>query len=162
MEKKILCFVLVVLFFVSCTEQKYSPALVEVDSLCYSNPKLALEKLTKIRKELDTTNIADWMYYRLIKLKAQDKAYLPHSDLKNINQLIEYYEGKGDKKLLPEVYYLAGSTYFDLHDSPQALDYYHKVLDNITAKDNLRLWGITHAQIGYALSRKLYDCGKTF
>ena len=151
MEKKILCFVLVVLFFVSCTEQKYSPALVEVDSLCYSNPKLALEKLTKIRKELDTTNIADWMYYRLIKLKAQDKAYLPHSDLKNINQLIEYYEGKGDKKLLPEVYYLAGSTYFDLHDSPQALDYYHKVLDNITAKDNLRLWGITHAQIGYVM-----------
>lgn len=65
--------------------------------------------------------------------------------------MISYYEGEGDKKMLPEIYYLAGSTYFDLHDSPQALDYYHKVLDNITADDNLRLWGITHAQIGYVM-----------
>ena len=53
--------------------------------------------------------------------------------------------------MLPEIYYLAGSTYFDLHDSPQALDYYHKVLDNITAGEHLRLWGITHAQIGYVM-----------
>lgn len=53
--------------------------------------------------------------------------------------------------MLPEIYYLAGSTYFDLHDSPQALDYYHKVLDNITADEHLRLWGITHAQIGYVM-----------
>ncbi len=80
------------------------------------------------------------MYFRLVKLKAQDKAYIPHSDLTNLNQMIAYYEGKGDKKMLPEIYYLAGSTHFDLHDSPQALDYYHKVLDNITADDHLRLW----------------------
>lgn len=65
--------------------------------------------------------------------------------------MISYYEGEGDKKMLPEIYYLAGSTYFDLHDSPQALDYYHKVLDNITADEYLRLWGITHAQIGYVM-----------
>lgn len=65
--------------------------------------------------------------------------------------MIYYYEGEGDKKMLPEIYYLAGSTYFDLHDSPQALDYYHKVLDNITADEHLRLWGITHAQIGYVM-----------
>ena len=136
---------------VSCDKHEYPSALVEADSLCYSNPKLALEKLVHIRKDLDTTNTADWMYYRLVKLKAQDKANIQHSDLKNINQLITYYEGKGDRRLLPEIYYLAGSTYFDLHDSPQALDYYHKVLDNITTKDDLRLWGITHAQIGYVM-----------
>ena len=151
MVKNIASFILLVVLCVSCGKHEYPSALVEADSLCYSNPKLALEKLAQIRKDLDTTNTADWMYFRLVKLKAQDKAYIPHSDLTNLNQMISYYEGEGDKKMLPEIYYLAGSTYFDLHDSPQALDYYHKVLDNITADDNLRLWGITHAQIGYVM-----------
>lgn len=151
MVKNIASFILLVVICVSCGKHEYPSALVEADSLCYSNPKLALEKLAQIRKDLDTTNTADWMYFRLVKLKAQDKAYIPHSDLTNLNQMISYYEGEGDKKMLPEIYYLAGSTYFDLHDSPQALDYYHKVLDNITADDNLRLWGITHAQIGYVM-----------
>ena len=151
MVKKIASFILLVVLCVSCGRHEYPSALVEADSLCYSNPKLALEKLAQIRKDLDTTNTADWMYFRLVKLKAQDKAYIPHFDLTNLNQMIAYYEGKGDKKMLPEIYYLAGSTYFDLHDSPQALDYYHKVLDNITADDHLRLWGITHAQIGYVM-----------
>lgn len=148
MVKKIILYILLVVLCVSCDKHEYPSALVEADSLCYSNPKLALEKLAKIGKSLDSTKTADWMYYRLVKLKAQDKANIQHSDLKNINQLITYYEGKGNKRLLPEIYYLAGSTYFELHDSPQALDYYHKVLDKITAKDDLRLWGITHAQIG--------------
>lgn len=151
MVKNIASFILLVVICVSCGKHEYPSALVEADSLCYSNPKLALEKLAQIRKDLDTTNTADWMYFRLVKLKAQDKAYIPHSDLTNLNQMISYYEGEGDKKMLPEIYYLAGSTYFDLHDSPQALDYYHKVLDNITADEHLRLWGITHAQIGYVM-----------
>lgn len=151
MVKNIASFILLVVICVSCGKHEYPSALVEADSLCYSNPKLALEKLAQICKDLDTTNTADWMYFRLVKLKAQDKAYIPHSDLTNLNQMISYYEGEGDKKMLPEIYYLAGSTYFDLHDSPQALDYYHKVLDNITADEHLRLWGITHAQIGYVM-----------
>ena len=148
MAKKIILYILLVVLCASCGKHAYPSDLVDADSLCYSNPKLALEKLAKIGKKIDTTNTADWMYYRLVKLKAQDKAYIPHSDLTNLNQLIAYYESNGDKRLLPEIYYLAGSTYFELHDSPQALGYYHKVLDKITAKDDLWLWGITHAQIG--------------
>lgn len=148
----IFCFcILAALLCASCVKHAYPQALVEADSLCYTNPQVALKKLQSIRRGLDTTNTADWMYYRFVKLKAQEKAYVPHSDLANINQLITYYEGKGDKTLLSEVYYFAGSTYFDLHDSPQALDYYHKVLDLISAKSNLRLWGLAHAQIGYVM-----------
>lgn len=148
----IFCFcILAALLCVSCVKHAYPQALVEADSLCYTNPQAALKKLQSIRRGLDTTNTTDWMYYRFVKLKAQEKAYVPHSDLANINQLITYYEGKGDKTLLPEVYYFAGSTYFDLHDSPQALDYYHKALDLISAKSNLRLWGLAHAQIGYVM-----------
>lgn len=103
MVKNIASFILLVVICVSCGKHEYPSALVEADSLCYSNPKLALEKLAQIRKDLDTTNTADWMYFRLVKLKAQDKAYIPHSDLTNLNQMISYYEGKGDKKMLPEI-----------------------------------------------------------
>lgn len=86
MVKNIASFILLVVICVSCGKHEYPSALVETDSLCYSNPKLALEKLAQIRKDIDTTNTADWMYFRLVKLKAQDKAYIPHSDLTNLNQ----------------------------------------------------------------------------
>lgn len=98
MVKNIASFILLVVLCVSCGKHEYPSALVEADSLCYSNPKLALEKLAQIRKDLDTTNTADWMYFRLVKLKAQDKAYIPHSDLTNLNQMISYYEGEGIRK----------------------------------------------------------------
>lgn len=144
-------YILSVLLCVSCVKHSYPKALVEVDSLCYTNPKLALNKLQTLRQDFDTTCTEDLMYFRLLELKAKDKAYIPHSNLDNLNQLIDYYEGRGDKHLLPDVYYLAGSTYYDLKDSPQALDYYHKALALISAKSNLRLFGITHAQIGYVM-----------
>ena len=44
---------------------------------------------------------ADRMYFRLLKIKAADKAYIEHTSDKDILELVEYYENNGDKKLLP-------------------------------------------------------------
>ncbi len=50
MVKNIASFILLVVICVSCGKHEYPSALVEADSLCYSNPKLALENLPKSEK----------------------------------------------------------------------------------------------------------------
>ncbi len=145
MTNKITILILTTLFITSCSSSKYPKSLVEIDSLCYSNPQLALIKLEQIGNKIDTSQTANKMYYYLLKLKAQEKNCTPHSDLNKINQLKSYYEGIGDKRLLPEIYYLTGTTYLDLHDSPQALEYFHKTLNKCKG---IRLMGLTYAQIG--------------
>lgn len=148
MTNKIKILLLVTLFYTSCNSSKYPKSLVEIDSLCYSNPQLALTKLEQIGNNFDTTQTAYWMYYNLLKLKAQEKTCTPHPNLGKINLLKSYYERNDDKKLLPEIYYLTGTTYLDLHDSPQALEYFHKTLNE--CKD-IRLKGLTYAQLGYIM-----------
>lgn len=141
-------YILSVLLCVSCVKHSYPQALVEVDSLCYTNPKLALNKLKTLRQDFDTTCTEDWMYFRLLELKAKEKASISHSNLDLVENLISYYKDKGNMHLLLQAYYLAGTTCLEMHDSPQALDFFHKVLNSSDENHDFRLRGLTHAQIG--------------
>lgn len=151
MRNGILLALLVLLTVASCRKHEYPAVLVEADSLCFDNPKAALKLLDSVGKTIDTTQTADWMYYRLVKIKAQDKAYLPHSDMNNIKQLVAYYEKQKDATLLPQAYFYAGRTCHDMNDAPQALDYFHATLDALEQTDDIRLRGITYAQIAYMM-----------
>lgn len=151
MRNGILLALLVLLTVASCRKHEYPAVLVEADSLCFDNPKAALKLLDSVGKTIDTTQTADWMYYRLVKIKAQDKAYLPHSDMNNIKQLVAYYEKQKDATLLPQAYFYAGRTCHDMNDAPQALDYFHATLDALEQMDDIRLRGITYAQIAYMM-----------
>ena len=53
MTNKIKILLLVTLFYTSCNSSKYPKSLVEIDSLCYSNPQLALTKLEQIGNNFD-------------------------------------------------------------------------------------------------------------
>lgn len=52
MTNKIKILLLATLFYTSCNSSKYPKSLVEIDSLCYSNPQLALTKLAIILIQL--------------------------------------------------------------------------------------------------------------
>ena len=45
MTNKIKILLLATLFYTSCNSSKYPKSLVEIDSLCYSNPQLACKRL---------------------------------------------------------------------------------------------------------------------
>lgn len=145
----IVCLLLLV--FISCSKSAFHSELVDIDSLSNDSPKVALAKLEVLYRKLDTTNTSIFMHYKLLKLKAQDKAYIPHGDLNNVLGLVRYYEAKDDNYFLAMAYYLAGTTYDEHHDSPVALDYYHKTLEILDKEDNLRLRCLVNAQIGYIL-----------
>jgi len=153
--KKFLLILAVSLLLWSCSRNHYPKELVDADKLCYSNPEKVLNDSLRLKASIDTTNMQDMMYYQIIMLKAQDKYSCIHPNTTKIAAIVNFYESNYDPKLLPQAYYYAGRTYYELHDSPRALSYYHKVLDELRKRDDVRLRGITNAQIGYIM----YDQG---
>lgn len=69
--KQIYNFILLLLLVLgSCSNPRYGNILSDIDSLSNDNPKQALEKLDSLYSVMDTTNVSDLMYYKLVKLKA--------------------------------------------------------------------------------------------
>ena len=69
------------------------------------------------------------MYYNLLRVKADDKAYVTHTSDSLILSIVRYYREQRDKTHLPEALYYAGRTYSDLKDAPRALEYYQRAID---------------------------------
>ena len=126
-----LAVALAVLFFLlaSCRPVHYPQSLLVADSLCAAHPQRALEWLDSLRPRMEQERKGVRMYYDLLCIKAQDKAYMPHTSDSLIQAVLHYYEERADRRHLPEAYYYAGRVASDLGDAPQALDYFGKALE---------------------------------
>ena len=147
MLRRILVILLLTGFFalVTCHRKPSYPAvLLQADSLTLIEPEEAISLLNSLAKDMETAPKASRMYYDLLCIKANDKAYITHTSDSLIRRLVDYYEDEGDKQLLAEAYYYAGRTYRDLNDAPKALDYFQKSLK--TQKENVN--PALYAQIG--------------
>lgn len=142
-------FVLIAIIIYSCGEHRYPSYLVMADSLCDTNPDSALSLLSSIGKDSMQMTEADLMYWRLLCIKAADKAYIPFTTDSAAVAVMHYYENGGDQSLLPTAYYYAGRASADIGDAPQALDYYQKALDVIKYNKYKRLEGLIYSQMGY-------------
>ena len=87
-------------------------------------PEEAITLLQGLADAMKTAPPSTQMYYRLLYIKANDKAYIPHTTDTLILPILHYYEKGGDPSLLSMAYYYAGRVYRDLNDAPQALDYF--------------------------------------
>lgn len=98
------------------------------------------------------------MYYQLLCIKANDRAYIPHSSDSIILPILNYYKQTDDLHL-PETYYYAGRIYRDLGDAPQALDYFNNTLDALpSSSDSYSLKSKVYSQIGTLfLYQDIYD-----
>ena len=152
------CLVCACLLLLGCGKHEYPGVLTQIDSLADVKPESALVVLNSLRPQMDKAPEADRMYYRLLKIKAADKAYIPHKSDKEILQLVDYYVRHEDSGLLPLAYYYAGSVYRDLNDAPRALKYYLRVSDFITMKSDKKFVSNLYNQMGQLfLSQELYD-----
>ena len=88
------------------------------------------------------------MYYKLLCIKANDKAYIPHTSPSPILAILHYYIQKNDKRHLPEAYYYAGRVHRDLGDAPQALDYFEKAIETFPKNERHTLKSNIYSQIG--------------
>lgn len=131
----------------ACGSRSYPPSLLTADSLASVRPDSALSLLKALERDTADMPLAHRMYYRLLCVKAADKAYLPHTSDSLIRPILHYYIKEDDPRLLPEAYYYAGRVYRDLGDAPQALDYFEQSLEAMRKHENLEVKNKVYAQM---------------
>ena len=136
---------------VCCSHHTYPRELVVADSLCESNPPKAISHLNALRVKSKSMGTADFWYYRLLCVKARDKAYIPATDVKEAQTIVNHYESFGaDKSKLQYAYYYLGRAYRDLDDIPMALEFYKKALELVGHNDK-KFLSILNFQVGFLL-----------
>lgn len=132
-----------------CSRYEYPKQLVAADSTLSVKPDSAMHllKAINISKFADDERAAN--YYRLLRIKADDKNYITHKTDSVILRLVDYYERRPDDSLLTQAYYYAGSVYRDLNDAPEAIAYFQKAADRLADENNLRLESNTYTQMGF-------------
>lgn len=146
------------LCFCACGRKPYPQSLIVADSLASVQPDSAITLLNTMKDSMKAESESTQMYYQLLCIKANDKAYIRHTSDSLILSVLHYYIKKDDKRHLPEAYYYAGRVYRDLEDAPQALDYFEKALE-VSPKDaNYLLKSKIYSQMGTLfLYQKTYD-----
>lgn len=122
-------FAVLLFLLTACSPVRYPQTLLVADSLASACPDSAVAFLRSLRPEMAKEREAVQMYYRLLCIKARDKAYIPHTSDSAVQAVLHYYEERNDRRHLPEAYYYAGRVTSDLGDAPQALDYFDKSLE---------------------------------
>ncbi len=147
--KKLLGLILTLLALLgACTPHPYPPSLQTADSLASACPDSALALLASLKDEMNSAPEATRMYYRLLCVKAGDKAYVTHTSDSVIRSVLHYYIGKNDRRHLPEAYYYAGRVYRDLGDAPQALDCFQEATELLEVSNDYRLLKVIYSQMG--------------
>lgn len=152
MKKELLYLVFLLMTFGCQRHYQYPLVLQEADSLCVTLPDSVVTLLKSISDDMQQAPGFVQMRYKLLTIKANDKAYITHTSDSLILSLVDYYEHGGDPAYLGEAYYYAGSTYRDLGDAPRALEYYQKALDAMPGDENLKVKSKVYAQMGELFS----------
>lgn len=159
--KKLLGLLCLVLgLFGSCTPRPYPSLLQTADSLASACPDSARSLLASLAEQMNEAPEATRMYYYLLCIKADDKAYISHTSDSLIQVVLHYYEKNNDRQHLPEAYYYAGRVYRDLGDAPQALDYFQQAAISIKEQKSTdsRLKSMIYYQTGLIhLYQGIYD-----
>ena len=148
---------IIVVFSVACCSGSggSKTVLAGIDTLADSRPDSALRLLAGMKRSMTSASEAERNYYRLLLVKARDKAYIRHTSDSVILSLVGYYEQDGDKRLLPVAYYYAGRVYRDLNDAVKALKYFQKAENSLAETGgSYSFEGKLHSQKGYLLIRQ--------
>lgn len=129
-NNSILCILTsLLLVLMSCSKHDTLNEMERIKEIGDENPQTALVMLDSLEFEVRESNDYVRSKYDLLRIRLNDKAdNSPNSDIL-IRRLIGYFESEGSQSEKQEVYYYAGSVYRDLHDTPQALEYFFKSLD---------------------------------
>ncbi len=132
----------------ACGHKPYPATLIAADSLASVNPDSAITLLYSLKEQMKSAPQATQMYYRLLCIKANDKAYIMHTSDSLILPILHYYIEENDEQHLTEAYYYAGRVYRDLEDGPQALHYLEKALEVLPKDDKYPLKSHIYSQMG--------------
>ena len=87
------------------------------------------------------------MYKKLMRIKAEDKAYISQPSTMEIDSIVNFFEDCRDDETLPTAYYLAGRVHHDFQEPEQALRYYQLSLDHLSSHQDPHLHSLIHSQL---------------
>ena len=144
----------VLLCLSACRPKPYPSLLLAADSLASVLPDSACALLASYAADTADEPLYVRMYYRLLCIKAKDKAYIVHTSDSAILPVVTYYEHHKRLPHLPEAYYYAGRVYRDLGDAPQALAYFQRALDAMREDEDMVLRSRIYSQMGVLLKQQ--------
>lgn len=164
MTLKISMTALLAVIIVGCSHHEQEH--LRLESLWWmadSVPLVVLDSLDKMDISLREKDVPKdvLMHERLLRIRALDKAYITHTSDSTIIPLLEYYSKRKSDVLWLWTLYYAGRMNADLGDSPRAIEYYFKALEELPEKPDsslLVLKGVLANQSARILDQqKLYD-----
>ena len=136
---------ILLLFLSACAGRRgvYPERLQRASQLVEACPDSALGYLDSLGVPLSGLSEEARMYAQLLRIKANDKLYIPHTSDSVINRIVKFYEGFGDRERLAEAYFYQGSVYRDLQDAPRAIAALQRAADQKSKNDTLngRIYG---------------------
>ena len=119
---------------ISCKDNSILSKMDQIKTVGDENPALALKMLDSIY--VDARNASEYtiMKYDLLKIRLEDKSYIPHTSNRVIENLVKYFEDNGTIKDKQEAYYYAGSVYRDLDDTPRGIENFYKSIEAVRDK----------------------------
>ena len=132
--------IIVILFaaglLAGCGDKKTDQALSYIDTLMSHQPDSALHMLDSLMVEKPHWVRSQRMRYDLLRLKAENKAYVPFSSDSIAQALVSYYNFWGNANERMMANYLLGCVYRDLGDSPRAIDAYQTAISKADTTNN--------------------------
>ena len=159
LRRIILPLLCLVLLLPACKEEPEIPAELKAINKAIESDKPGIYYMLqdykpKARRQPEAVR----MYYDYLTIKYEDQISFRHPSDSLMTGLVQYYEKKTDRRMLPEVYYLAGRVYASFGDALRGLDYYQQALDASAAQGNEKLMQRIYFQMGHIfLHQDVYD-----
>lgn len=159
LRRIILPLLCLVLLLPACKEEPEIPAELRAINEAIESDKPGIYYMLqdykpKARRQPEAVR----MYYDYLTIKYEDQISFRHPSDSLIKGIVHYYEKKNDRRMLPEVYYLAGRVYASFGDALRGLDYYQQALDASAAQGNEKLMQRIYFQMGHIfLHQDVYD-----
>ena len=123
-----ICFVLITFF--GCNGRRMTAQLDAISQVANNQPDSALTLLSQLEPQKADWSEGDRMYFELVRLKAQNKAFITFTTDTIINKVVSYFQDHGTANERMLAYYLQGRVFADMGEAPQALQAYYDAIES--------------------------------
>ena len=153
--KKTAYFLLLLLLIGACgcrnRKTSYPPLIRQAEYWAEACPDSAIACLDLIDASLQELMEEERMYCHMLRIKAEDKLYIPHTSDSLINRIVRFYEQQGDDRRLAEALYYKAGVYRDCNEPSRAIRTYLSAAEVGCEYDTLngRIYGQLAALYAY-------------
>lgn len=153
--KKTAYFLLLLLLIGACgcrnRKTSYPPLIRQAEYWAEACPDSAITCLDSIDASLQELTEEERMYCHMLRIKAEDKLYIPHTSDSLINRIVRFYEQQGDDRRLAEALYYKAGVYRDCNEPSRAIRTYLSAAEVGCEHDTLngRIYGQLAALYAY-------------